>query len=118
MSERRPSAEHEHEHIDVIVVGSGNAALCAAIAAAERGARVHIVEKAPPAMAGGNTKYTAGAMRFAYEGREDLLPLLLDPGDPRLARSDFGRYTAAICRRPALFQQRPAAEQGTEHPGR
>ena len=93
MSEGRPSAEHEH--VDVIVVGSGNAALCAAIAAAERGARVHMVEKAPPAMAGGNTKYTAGAMRFAYDGQEDLRPLLLDPGDPRLARSDFGRYTAA-----------------------
>ena len=93
MNERRPSAEHGH--IDVIVVGSGNAALCAGIAAAERGARVHIVEKAPPDMAGGNTKYTAGAMRFAYEGQEDLRPLLLDPGDPRLARSDFGRYTAA-----------------------
>ena len=91
MNERRQSAEHD----DVIVAGSGNAALCAGIAAAERGARVRIVEKAPVAMAGGNTKYTAGAMRFAYESERDLLPLLLDPGDPRLARTDFGRYTAA-----------------------
>ena len=79
----------------IIVVGSGNAALCAGIAAAEAGARVLIVEKANEALAGGNTKYTAGAMRFAYEGRDDLLPLIRDRDDPRLARSDFGGYTEA-----------------------
>ena len=83
----------QDEDIDVIVVGSGNAALCSGIAAAERGARVHMLEKAPKAMAGGNTKYTAGAMRFAYDGNADLIPLLLDPHDERLERTDFGSYT-------------------------
>ncbi len=77
----------------VIVVGSGNAALCAGIAALEGGAKVLMLEKADQAMAGGNTKYTAGAMRFAYDGVDDLLPLLKDPDDPRLARTDFGGYT-------------------------
>lgn len=77
----------------IIVVGSGNAALCAGIAAAERGADVLMLEKADEALAGGNTKYTAGAMRFTYEGAEDLLPLLSNPDDPRLARTEFGGYT-------------------------
>ena len=77
----------------VVVVGSGNAALCAGIAALESGASVLMLEKADEALSGGNTKYTAGAMRFAYDGVDDLMPLLKDPGDPRLAHTDFGGYT-------------------------
>lgn len=82
------------ETVDVLVVGSGNAALCAALAARETGAKVLVVEKAGRELAGGNSKYTAGAMRFVYDGNEDLLPLLRDPSDPRLPRTDFGAYTA------------------------
>lgn len=79
----------------VIVVGSGNAALCAALGVLEKGAKVTLLEKADPALAGGNTKYTAGAMRFAYDGADDLLPLLRDGDDPRLPNTDFGSYTRA-----------------------
>ncbi len=79
--------------IDVVVVGSGSAALCAGIAARQAGAEVVMVEAADADMAGGNSKYTAGAMRFAYDGADDLLPLLADPEDPRLAATDFGSYT-------------------------
>ena len=79
----------------VIVVGSGNAALCAGIAALEAGASVLMLEKAGQDLAGGNTKYTAGAMRFAYDGRDDLMPLLRDPSDPRLENTDFGAYDEA-----------------------
>ncbi|VDC17446.1 tricarballylate dehydrogenase [Rhodobacteraceae bacterium THAF1] len=79
----------------VIVVGSGNAAMCAGLAALEGGAQVLMLEKAGKALAGGNTKYTAGAMRFAYDGADDLLPLLKDPNDPRLATTDFGGYSRA-----------------------
>ena len=78
---------------DVVVVGSGNAALCAAIAAQAAGAATLVVEAAPREMAGGNSRYTAGAMRFAYDGIDDLLPLLRDTDDPRLANADFGSYT-------------------------
>ena len=60
----------------VIIVGSGNAALSAGIAALEKGAEVTIYEKADKNMAGGNTKYTAGAMRFAYESGDQLMDLL------------------------------------------
>ncbi|MEM1387421.1 MAG: FAD-dependent tricarballylate dehydrogenase TcuA [Pseudomonadota bacterium] len=79
----------------VIVVGSGNAALCAGIAACEAGAEVLMLEKAGKDLAGGNTKYTAGAMRFAYSDRDDLWPLLRDTADPRLPNTDFGGYSAA-----------------------
>ncbi len=79
----------------IIVVGSGNAAMCAGIAALEAGASVLMLEKADQDLAGGNTKYTAGAMRFAYDNADDLLPLLKDPDDPRLAVTDFGGYTKA-----------------------
>lgn len=79
---------------DVIVVGSGNAALCAAITAKDHGCDVLVIEKAQPDLAGGNSKYTAGAMRFVYNGNDDLLPLLADPADPRLPDTEFGSYTA------------------------
>ncbi len=78
----------------IIVVGTGNAAQCSAIAALEQGADVLLLEKADETMAGGNTKYTAGAMRFVYNGNDDLMPLLRDTSDPRLPHTDFGTYTA------------------------
>ncbi|MEO9825841.1 MAG: FAD-dependent tricarballylate dehydrogenase TcuA [Paracoccaceae bacterium] len=77
----------------VVIVGSGNAALCAGVAALEAGASVLMLEKADDSLAGGNTKYTAGAMRFSYDSSEDLIPLLRDPNDPQLATTDFGSYT-------------------------
>ncbi|MFK7890247.1 MAG: FAD-dependent tricarballylate dehydrogenase TcuA [Granulosicoccus sp.] len=86
----------------IVIAGSGNAALSAGIAALESGASVLILEKADKALAGGNTKYTAGAMRFAYENADDLIPLLADPTDPRLQKTDFGAYTEAKFREDLL----------------
>lgn len=77
---------------DVVIIGSGNAGLAAGIAACEAGKKTLIIEKADQGLAGGNTKYTAGAMRFAYDTSDDLLPLLTSPDDPRVAISDFGSY--------------------------
>ncbi len=77
----------------VIIVGSGNAALCAGIAALEQKAEVLILEKANKELSGGNTKYTAGAMRFAYRNGEDIRPLLKDANDERLLVTDFGSYS-------------------------
>ncbi len=77
----------------IIIIGSGNAALCAGIAALERGAEVLMLEKAQKDEAHGNSRYTAGAMRFAYDSFEDLKPLLKNPNDERLEVSDFGSYT-------------------------
>jgi tricarballylate dehydrogenase len=79
----------------VIVVGGGNAALCAAISAAECGARVTLLERAPCDLRGGNSRFTAGAMRVVYENQQDLLRLMPELTPTELARADFGSYSAA-----------------------
>ena len=43
---------------DVLVVGGGNAALCAAITAARAGASVILAEASPPPLRGGNSRHT------------------------------------------------------------
>ena len=43
---------------DILVIGAGNAALCAAITAAEAGARVTLLERAPRPYRGGNSRHT------------------------------------------------------------
>jgi tricarballylate dehydrogenase len=78
---------------DVVVVGAGNAAFCAALAAAERGVSVLVLERAPEEEAGGNSRFTAGAFRCVYNGVEDLRALMPDLTDDEVTRSDFGTYT-------------------------
>src|SRR5438874_2119042 len=78
---------------DVVVVGAGNAGMCAALAARENGARVLVLEAAPFDERGGNSRYTAGALRFVYNGVDDLLKLC-DLSEQELATSDFGTYTS------------------------
>ncbi len=78
---------------DVVVVGGGNAAFCAALSAREGCERVLVLERAPEDEAGGNSRFTAGAMRVAYDGVEDLRKLMPDLSEEELARTDFGTYT-------------------------
>ena len=82
------------ESCDVVIVGAGNAAMCAALSAQEHaGLEVVTLERAPEAEAGGNTRFTAGAIRFAYSGIEDLRELMPDLSEEEIARTDFGAYT-------------------------
>jgi tricarballylate dehydrogenase len=78
---------------DVIVVGAENAAFCAALAAAEHGVSVLVLERAPEEEAGGNSRFTAGAFRCVYDGVDDLRALMPDLTDEEVASSDFGTYT-------------------------
>ena len=78
----------------VIVVGAGNAALCAALSAREQGADVLVLERAPKPLRGGNTAFTAGAMRVAYDGVDDLRRLMPDLTEEEVRTTDFGSYPA------------------------
>jgi tricarballylate dehydrogenase len=84
-----------HDDADVIVVGAGNAALCAALAAQERGATVLMLEAAPQEESGGNSRFTAGSIRVVYGGVDDINALVPDLSPAELAGTDFGAYTAA-----------------------
>jgi tricarballylate dehydrogenase len=77
---------------DVVVVGAGNAGLCAAMAAAEAGARVLVLEKAPKEMRGGNTYFTGAAYRFPYDAIEDIQRLIPDLSPAERDAIDVGAY--------------------------
>jgi tricarballylate dehydrogenase len=78
---------------DVIVVGAGNAAFCAALAAREQGASVLVLEAAPEDESGGNSRFTAGAIRVVYNGIDDIEALVPDLTAEEIATTDFGTYT-------------------------
>jgi tricarballylate dehydrogenase len=57
---------------DVLVIGGGNAALCAAISARRAGASVLVLEGAPKFYRGGNTRHTRN-MRCAHDAATEIL---------------------------------------------
>ena len=90
--EMPPRAPQVAESADVVVVGGGNAGYCAAHAAASRGRRVVLLERAAPAESGGNSYFTAGAIRMTHEGLAGLLDIV-EP-DERLAQTEVPPYPA------------------------
>lgn len=80
------------ERFDVVVVGGGNAGLCAALSAREHGASVLVLEKAPEAWRGGNSFFTGGAFRCAFNGIDDIRALIPDMSEPELAAVEIDAY--------------------------
>lgn len=89
----------EERDWDVLIIGGGNAALCAAITAREAGARVVLLEHAPREFRGGNSRHTrnlramhdapAGVLVDSYDEDEywdDLLRVTGGQTDEHLAR--------------------------------
>src|SRR6202165_2928465 len=60
------------QKFDVLVIGGGNGALCAAISARRAGASVLVLEGAPKFYRGGNTRHTRN-MRCAHDAATDIL---------------------------------------------
>ena len=119
------------QEYDVIVIGGGNAALCAALAARHVVARVLLLERAPEHMRGGNTRHTrnircshAAADQFfsgAYSEEEHLEDLIGVTGGPanldlaKLAVRESSKLPAWMSAHGVSWQQ-PLA--GTLHLGR
>jgi len=78
---------------DILVVGAGLAGLSAALTAAEQGASVRILERAPLDERGGNTRFSNGAMRAVYNGVEDVAALVGELSPEERANTDFGSYS-------------------------
>ena len=83
----------DQRNYDVIVLGAGNAAMAAAYAARQEGANVVVLEKAPIELRGGNTRFTTGAVRFAYDGLEDIAALVPDLTPAEVENLDVTPYT-------------------------
>jgi tricarballylate dehydrogenase len=119
------------QEYDVIVIGGGNAALCAALAARHIVARVLVLERAPENMRGGNTRHTrnircthAAADQFfsgPYSEEEHLQDLIGVTGGPanldlaKLAVRESSKLPAWMSAHGVNWQQ-PLA--GTLHLGR
>lgn len=58
--------------VDVLVIGGGNAALCAALMAREAGASVQLLESAPREWRGGNSQHTRN-LRCMHDAPQDVL---------------------------------------------
>ena len=69
----------------MLIVGTGNAASCAALAALDNKVRVGMIEKAPQRDRGGNSALTMH-MRFAYDGIDDLRPLVKNMPEAELQK--------------------------------
>jgi tricarballylate dehydrogenase len=83
----------ELDGFDVVVVGAGNAGLCAAVAAADAGSKVLVLERAPYAERGGNSAFTGGGLRFPFRDEKDLLQIVRDLTQSELDKIDFDSYS-------------------------
>jgi tricarballylate dehydrogenase len=87
------------EQFDVVVLGGGNAGLCAALSARERGATVIVLEAAPRAFRGGNSRHTRN-LRSMHEAPTTLLTDAYSEDEyvADLVRVTAGRTNEALAR--------------------
>ena len=100
-------SERVGETFDVIVVGAGNAAFAAALAARQEGARVLVLEKASQKLRGGNTRFSGGLFRCTYNSLDELISVVrgnddnatvaLDPYTSTDFQRDMERVTGGRC---------------------
>ena len=64
-----------------------------ALAAREQGAEVIVLEAAPEELRGGNSRFTGGMVRMAYNSVDDLAEIFDDLTEEEKANADFGSYT-------------------------
>src|SRR5436190_9683592 len=85
---------------DVVVVGGGNAGLCAALAARQKGASVVVIEGAPEHFRGGNSRHTRN-LRSMHDAPTDLLVESYSEDEfvTDLMRVTGGRTDEALARR-------------------
>lgn len=85
------------EHLEVLVLGTGLAGMCAALSAREAGAAVTVIDKAPETSRGGNTRFSGGALRCPTAETppealiEELDRITKGRASPALARVLYGR---------------------------
>src|SRR5699024_2122936 len=84
----------ENLNYDVIIVGAGNAALCTAISAKEKSEKVLVLEKGPREKRGGNSFFTDGAIRFAYNGLDSIRKVIPSITDEEAEKIVMPTYTA------------------------
>ncbi|GIT24211.1 MAG: hypothetical protein CM1200mP41_02550 [Gammaproteobacteria bacterium] len=76
------------DSFDVCIIGAGNAALCAAISAAENNARTLVLERAPQEESGGNSDFPL--VLFASLTTADDLREICDLSDEEIRTTEFG----------------------------
>ncbi len=101
----------QRRDFDVIVVGGGNAALSAALAAREAGAQVLVIERAPQELRGGNTYFTGGLFRFAFATPEQVYLLIPDLSESAKASVELEPYPA-----PAYYDDMMRVTEGRADP--
>ncbi len=77
---------------DLVVIGSGNAALSAAVSASEDDLKVLVVEKGPQHKRGGNSFFTDGAIRFAYNNLDGLSKVVDNLSEEELKAIELPKY--------------------------
>src|SRR3981189_3730283 len=94
-----PPALVDPKRYDVLVIGGGNAALCAAISARRSGASVLVLEAAPPFYRGGNSRPSRN-MRCAHDSATEILtgPYTEDEFLKPLKRVPEGRTDEELAR--------------------